>query len=44
MKKLTSDEKQLLIMTVEESTYAGKLARLVADLLDKLKEEKEPKK
>ena len=43
MKELTDDEKQLIIQTIETSTYAGSLCRLVADLLDKLKE-KEPSK
>ena len=36
--ELTDDEQKLLIMTIEESTFAGRLARIVADLLDKLKE------
>ena len=37
--ELTKDEQELLIQTVEASTYAGRLARIVADLLDKLKKE-----
>jgi hypothetical protein len=44
MKQLTAQEKRLLIETVETSTYAGRLAHLVAGILDKLKEVKEPKK
>ncbi len=47
MKQLTSQEKRLLIETVETSTYAGKLAHLVAGVLDKLKEvpaQKKPSK
>lgn len=37
--ELTDTELALLIQTVETSTYAGKLAHLVADLLGKLKPE-----
>ena len=38
MKKLTEDERALLIEVMETSTFAGKIARFVADLLDKLRE------
>ncbi len=39
--ELTKDEQALLVQTVETSTYTGALARLVADLLDRLKEVEE---
>lgn len=32
----TEQEKALLIRVIEESTFAGKLSRIIADLLDKL--------
>ena len=35
--ELTELEVKLLIETVESSTYAGRFARLVSDLLDKLR-------
>lgn len=35
--EFTDEERQLLIQTVETSTYAGILAALVADVLSKLK-------
>ena len=38
---LTDIEVKLLIETIETSTYAGKFARLVSDLLDKLRPAKE---
>ena len=36
--ELTDVELALLVQTMETSTYAGKFARIVADLLDKLRE------
>jgi len=40
--ELTDEEQSLLVQTVEQSTYAGKLAHTVASVLDKLRA-REPK-
>lgn len=40
---LTDEEQNLLVQTVEESSYSGRLAHLVASVLDKLRKPKEPK-
>ena len=34
---LTDNEQKLLIVTVEQTDYAGKLAHIVAGVLDKLR-------